>query len=182
MLYKCVGVTYQSFQRNQICWDQNHKFLFFLIRLDIRQYLDMDHVILVMSHNIRLRRNQSSSLHFHIHVCLRLWVHWSQSKWPDQLDWYFHIDLLDNDPLKKRSLFISRSCFSNLTHRWSGYIMTIQRDSHSVTQLGFKLTHLEIILEISLVTFRVTKMTISYHKWIPLLPSYIFGPIRFDLS
>ena len=29
--------------------------------------------------------------------------------------------------------------------------MMIQRDSHSVTQLGFKLTHLEIILEISLV-------------------------------
>ena len=85
-------------------------------------------------------------------------------------------------PLKKRSLFISRSCFSNLTHRWSGYIMMIQRDSHSVTQLGFKLTHLEIVLEISLVTFHVTKMTISYHKWIPLLPSYIFGPIRFGLS
>ena len=60
--------------------------------------------------------------------------------------------------------------------------MMIQRDSDSVTQLGFKLTHLEIVLEISLVTFRVTKTTISYHKWIPLLLSYIFGPIRFDLS
>ena len=76
-------------------------FLVFLTRLDIRQYLDMDHVTLVMSHSIRLRRSQSNSLQFHIRFCLRLWVRWSPRKLLDPLDWYFRSGLSDNDPLKE---------------------------------------------------------------------------------